>query len=56
LSVKDGGWIQVLFARLNYLSLLATSYPAILQLVIKVKILHHEDWDQGPHQKAFVFL
>jgi len=36
LPVKDGGWLRVLFARLHKLSLLAASYPAVLQLVIDV--------------------
>ena len=50
LPVKDGGWLRVLFARLHYLSLLAASYPAVLQLVIKNKILRHEDRDPVTYQ------
>ena len=45
LPVKKGGWLRVLFVRLYKLSLLAASYPAVLQLVTKNKILHREDRD-----------
>ena len=52
LPVKKGGWLRVLFVRLYKLSLLAASYPAVLQLVVRSKILRHEDQDLVTYQVA----